>query len=299
MAVTLAEIEREVAPRVGPYRREVAATGGTSSFTVTALVSSVEQEKVENLYILRRGKKTDGTAVPSFTAANRVRLVKTHTLSTGAVEPDNPYTVAVVADEYVEFHHLHPDGELRPAVQAGLRRCYFVDRSQLTLSAAASERDLTALASWISDPSAVLEVEHLTSGSTELPRRVGWWQAFLKATGVFLQANPDPYPNLLLVTSRRPHSSYVNAAVSTTGPVNDDDTLAVSLEYAAAAGHVECWRRLKARVAGPAQSGKAVSQEEAAREFTRQAYRNYQPPARRAQFSQPFRRHTSLDEVVY
>ena len=291
--VTLAAVEREVAPRCGPYRREVVASGTVSTAVVTALISTVEQETEENLYLLRRGLLVNGTAVPGYDAGDRIRMVKTHTLSTGTLEPDRAWTTAPAANEYIELHHLHPDAELRPAVQAGLRRAYFVDRSSLILAAAAAERNLTALAAWITDPGAVYEVEHLASTDTSLPTRVGHWNVFAQAAGVFLQTSPDPYPNSLLVTSRRPHSSYVNGVVSTTGPTVDADVLTVSLEYAAAAGHIEAWRRLKARLLGPAQSGKAVSQAEGAREFTKQAYLHFQPPARRVQFSEPFQNATA------
>ena len=288
MSVTLAQIEQEVAPRLGPYRQETAASGTTTTCIVPNLQSTIDLNDVENLYLLRRGKKADGSAVPGFVVGDRQRLVKTYTATTGTLEVDRPWTNAPIADEVIELHSLDPAGELRPCVQDGLRRCFFVDRALVSPAAVESERDITALLAWITSPGQIYEVEWNYVGSLDLPVKVTWWKAFSKLGHIWLQLTPDPYPNQILVTARRPVATYVNGADSTTGPTADNDTVEVDLYYAAAAAHIEAWRQRRYRLLPGAQAGLFMSQQEAANEFTKQAAINFRPPAKRTMMSEPF-----------
>ncbi len=288
---TLAEIEREVAPRAGPYSQHVVTAGTTLTCTVPTLQSSIALGGVENMFLLRRGKLSNGDPVPDFQATDRQRLVKTWTPSSGTLEVDRAWSGAPVEGEVIELHHLDPAAELRPAVQAGLWRCYRVDRVEVTLGGTASERDLTAAAPWITDPSQVYEVEWACVGTLALPSKVAWFRPFLKSGHVWLQVWPDPWPNALLVTARRPVATWVNAgggyANSTTGPTEDDHAVDVDLRYAAAAAHVELWRRCRHRLLSGAQQGLFPTQQETAQEFTRIAAACFRPPARRTTF-RPF-----------
>jgi len=53
-------------------------------------------------------------------------------------------------------------------------------------------------------------------------------------------------------------------------PAHDDDELAVDLDYAAAAGHIEAWHNLPARLQAASAGGQQESQQMAAVEMTRQ-----------------------------
>lgn len=282
MTVQLQEIERALAPRVGPYRRvKVLSLGGTAppTFVSNALKSTRERGDItEGMFVLRRGYLENGTAVPGFNTDDRVREVKTYVASTGTVTLDRDYAVAPAANEMVEFHHLHPDEELRTAVLEGLKRCYFLDDASVALASAAAERNLTTLVTWIVDASQFYGADYATTNTAELPRPVFHAQAIQKAAGVFLQTSPDPYPNTLRVIARRAHFTYVNAATLLTGPSTDTDQLAVDLPYAAAAGHIEAWRLYADRLADAAAEGRRATQREAAVEFTRQARDHFQPP---------------------
>jgi len=291
MGVTLAEIEREVAPRVGPWSEHVVSTGTTLSCTVPTLQSSIALGGVENMYLLRRGKLSNGDPVADFQPTDRQRLVKSWTPSSGLVEVDRAWSGAPVENEVIELHHLDPGGELRPAVQAGLWRCYRAERVELTLTGAGGELDLTAAATWITEPSQVYEVEVSFAGNPGLPFKVIWFRPIVKASHVWLQVWPDPYPYTLLVTARRPVATWVDAgsgyADSTTGPTEDDHTVEVDLRYAAAAAHVELWRRCRHRLLSGAQQGLFPTQEEAVQEFTRVAAACFHRPPRRTMFA-PF-----------
>lgn len=272
---TLADIEREIARRAGPFRQVQAASGTGATLVATALMSSIELGSLADLFLLRRGYLANGTAVPGFVSTDRVRTVKVYTPSTGTLEPDRIWSVAPVATELVELHHLDPADELRVAAQAGLWRCYFEDRVSLALASAAPERDLTALAAWILDPSQVRRVEYAYASATDLPAPVGYHRAYEKSGSVWLQVGPDPYPQTLLVTARRPAATWVDTgagfATSATGPTADNDKVSVDLYYAAAAGHIEAWRRFRPRLQPVAQTGLYADQATAAAEFSRLA----------------------------
>lgn len=289
--LTLAAIEQEVARRVGPYRsgqQSASSVATTTVASVDAFKSTIDLAGLADLWLLRRGKKADGTVVAGFAATDRQRLIKDYDTSLGALTVDRAWTTAPVATEILEFHHLDPTNELRVSVLAGLRRCFFVDRVHLSLPSAAPERDLTALVAWITEASQVFGLESSVGGSLQAPTSLPWWRALNENGGVTVQTAPDPYPNTLVVTARRPHVSYVNGIDSTTGPTSDDDSLSVDLMYAAAAAHIEAWRLFPSALIGPAQTGQQVSREDAATEFSRQARIHYTPPKRVPRFREAF-----------
>lgn len=261
---SLAQIEQAAAPRLGPYYQRAQSAAVAASTTVAyfdALKTSTNLADHVNLFMLRR----------TASAADRQRIAASQDATTGGVTADNLWAVPPTAGELLEFHHLDPALELRPAVLAGLRRCYFEDRVQITLSSAATERDITASIPWITRPDQVRRYQFTTTGATLLPSDVPWAQPFEKGGHVWLGAWPDEYPNTLLVTALRPHFTWVNGADSTTGPTLDADTLNVDQDYAAAAAHVEAWRLFPAKLKAAGDAGYQASQQQAAAEFTRLA----------------------------
>jgi hypothetical protein len=271
--VTLAQIEQATAPRLGPY---VTHTQSSTSHATTSLAyfdtlkSNANPGGVENLWMLRRGVLSSGALVTVATA-DRQRLAATYDPLAGSVAPDRLWTTPPADGEVIEFMHLDPVHELRPAVLSGLARCYFEDRVALTLPAAGAEHDLTTLAWWITRPDQVRRYQVGPLGTTLLPDDVGWTQPFEQGGHVWLAGSPDGYPSALVVTALRPVSTWVNGADSATGPTLDTDTLSVSLEYAAAAAHIEAWKLFPAKLKLAADGGFQSSQQAAASEFTRQA----------------------------
>lgn len=296
MTVTLRDIERELAPRVGIYRRFQAVSGTTTTVVVAALKSTIDQGGWENMFLLRRGTSSavpPESAIVGFSADDRQRMVKTYTPATGELTVDQPWATAPIANEYFELHSLDPTYELRFAVQKGLERCFFVDRYPLTLTSLANERQLTGAVSnpltWLTAEDQIFELDHGLVGNTYIaPRVVHWFKAFTRAGDIWISTYPDPFPDTLHVIHRRAVSSFVNGADSTTGPTTDLDTLNVSVNYAAAAGLMECWRRFRDRLSPLVGVGMIASQAEAAADFTRQAHKHYRPPQRRQLLSRPF-----------
>lgn len=275
--VTLQAIERAIACRVGPFLW-VEATGSTvNDVTVATLQSSMNLGGWEGLYLLRRGYKSNGDPVVGFDPIDRQRLVKTYEPSTGTLTPDRGWQMAPATEEVLELHLLDPEHELRHAARQGLQRCFFDDRVQVTLTAMSAERNLTAVAPWITSTRQVLEVEFVTTNQAlYLPAAVHWWQPFMKAGVVWLKGSPDPFPNTLLVTARRTHFSWVNGVDSSGGPTLDNDVLAMELAYAASAGHIEAWRCARQRLYPVSQTGITHTMEQAAADFTRVSADHYQ-----------------------
>lgn len=242
---TLAQIEQELSRRVGPYYPFTGSSSGVSNVRVLSLVSTVEHGAFDGLYVLRRG---------AAVADDRQRLVASTNFATGDLAVDRPYSAAF-SNEGVELCLLDPANELRRSVQRGLQRCWFKDRVALTTAGSAAERELTVLRSWLTKPQQLLGVEFLPTGSSYGPDPIEWWRHFQAAGRIWLTGSPDPYPDSIYVTALRPHSSWVNSADSTTGPLLDTDYLDVDLDYAVTAAHKYAWETYADRLLPAARTG--------------------------------------------
>jgi hypothetical protein len=296
MTVTLAELERETARRVGPYYmatldQQLPSTATFESVLVPSLRSNVEQDLVTNLWLLRRGVDWQGNPV-SVAAVDRQRLVSVYEADRGEVIVERPYSVIPAAGEVVEFHHLNPELELRVAVRAGLRRCLFEDRFQLG-QGYIYEADLTAALPWLNDVNMVkrMQVGPFPSsfpgsyGPCDIP-----FVVFGQAGHVWIRVigGGTPFYGGLLVTVHRPHFSWVNDADALNGPTQDADVLDVDTDYGAAAAHIEAWHQFPARLQAAAAGGLQATQQMAAVEFTRQSYAHRLPRHDLYQFEQSF-----------
>jgi hypothetical protein len=294
--VTLLEIERNLARRVGPYYRYyVDRTVGTSTTTqvyIPALRSNVEMDLVQNLWLLRRGLTYQGTLV-AVDPEDRQRTVSNYESQNGTVMVDRPWSTAPTAGEIVEFHHLDPDQELRPSVLAGLRRCY-TEHTETLPAGYYYEIDLTDRFIWLGqDLRAVLRVEvapfptsGLGGGPWDIPFR-----AFGRSGHVWLRVGNSsnvPYNGGLAVTFKRPAHTLVNNQPSTYGPIADGDIMFVDLDYATAAAHIEAWHNFPAKLQAAAAGNLQMTRDQAALEFTRQARKNFPPQADLYQFQQRF-----------
>lgn len=280
MSTTLADIERATARRVGPYYqmfldRQLPTTSTLDTLLLPALRSTVEQDLVTNLWVLRRGIDYQGGLI-DIDPTDRQRLVANYAAERGAVTVDRPYSVVPSAGEVVEFHHLDPEQELREVVRAGLRRCLFEDRYNLG-QGYFYEADLTAALPWLDDLNMVKRVQvgpypsnGFGGGPCDVPYTV-----FGECGHIWVRVasyGGSPYYGGLLLTVHRPHFNWVNGADTTTGPTRDSDTLNLELDYAAAAAHIEAWHLLPAKLQAAAAGNLQATREQAAMEFSRQAY---------------------------
>lgn len=239
----------------------------------------------ENLWLLRRGVNADGTPVapPYNNPLDRIRMVQTFDPSAGRVVVDRNWRYPMQPNELADLMHLHPEQELRPAVLAGLRRCFIPDIIQALITDGYGNIDLSYQAPWITSPSQVLRVQY------------GWYkpwadapfEATLQQGHVMLGNTSGHYaPANLWVTALRPAWSWVNDADSASGPSQDSDQLAVDLDYAAAAGHIEAWHMWPSHMFAAASGNLQATQETAAREFTRQSLIWGPEPSRRVGFNE-------------
>lgn len=294
MTLTLAQVEREVAGRAGPFYRYGASAGATTStVVVSALRSSIDLGGVIDMWLLRRGVTTAGAALVGFVAGDRQRRVKDYDPATGTLEVDRAWTTTPVAGEEIELVALDPEQALRPAVVRGLWKCYFEDRVSAALATTAAERDLSALFPWLTDASQVIEFSTKDAAVTEVaPTPLSYARPYRAGGGLSVSMAPDPSPYTVYVTAYRPVASYVNGATSGTGPSADADVLVGDqrfLDYLVAAGVTELWRRVPFKMQPLAAARMAPSREDAANEFTRQAAGYVDEGQERIQFREPWR----------
>jgi len=289
--ISLAELEREIARRTGPFFQAYQDTGEpTSSTTTSAIMSSLKTNALlggpENLWLLRRGLLIDGSPTPEpIDEVDRVRMVQTFDSGAGRVIVDRNWREPMYSGELADFMHLHPSQELRPVVLAGLRRCFFEDRGRLYPNVSGGQIDVTATLPWVTDPSQVLRVQAGYGYATgAVP-----FEAITQAGHVLLTASGPMSPAGQWCTVLRPVWSWVNGDESVTGPTQDDDMLAVDLDYAAAAGHISAWQLFPSRMYAAAAGNLQATQEMAAREFTRQAMIWGPAPSREIAFKEVVR----------
>jgi hypothetical protein len=281
VTITLEQLEQATARRLGPYFTAYQALGSPTSSTSTSAIMPLLQTNAviggpENLWLLRRGHVQGGDDI-TVQDADRQRLVLSFDGASGRVAVDRNWNVPLAPGEIAEFHHLDPAQELRQVVLAGLRRCFFTDR--YGLGGFMYEADLTAALPWLIDPQQVLNLQSgygYGSSSVVVNGPTGYgslsdvpFSVFSECGHVWIHAGC--YGNFR-VTVRRSHFEWVNDTDTAEGPTLDTDCLAVDLDYAASAAHIEAWHLFPSRMFYAAAGNLQATQEMAAREFTRQSF---------------------------
>lgn len=272
--VRLMEIERQVARRVGPYRRFAGGVGSTvNQFYSPALQSSLALGSYEDQFMLRRSLDMQDQLILNGNSGDRVRQVVAYDAPNGLLKNDNAWAIAPSSSpaEAVEVHYLDPEQELRPCVLDGLTRCFFWDEIQIAQTAPSMVlvADLTAVAPWISNEGQVRTAAYMTTGAV-LPTRLPWWQAYRSGANILLRARGGGVGSLVL-SVLRPVSSLVNDETNLVGPDDDLDVLNVNLDYAAWACVLEVWKNHPERIQPLTASGIRLTLKEAAAEFSKKS----------------------------
>lgn len=247
MGTTLAEVEREVAARCGGLEDHVAVSGTVNTVVASTLASAIPLGGQEDKWVLRR----------SAPASARARRVLSHDPATGTLTVDRNYAAAEVpvAGEAFELVVLDPVQELRPAVVRGLARCFFVDRVAVPVTAGRVEESLSKTLFWVVDVGQLRDVSYrLGAAGTVRPSALPWYEPYSEAAGVGVGVLAAPGGSYV-VEALRPHATWVNGKDAPNGPTADADALQCPLDYAAAAGHVEAWRRCRPKLGPMAQAG--------------------------------------------
>lgn len=277
MSITLADLEREVARRVGPYFTAVhdpSRSGTARAAFFPSLQSGMALGEPENLWALRR----------SANAVDRQRLVQAYDTSGGQVIVERNWQQPPQPNEAFEFHHLDPVQELRPVVLAGLRRCFIGDLLPLVAGPGDVAVDLTETSPWLTSPRQVQDV--VITYPTESIGTHPPFQVYSSGGHIWLTVGGYVLDGMNAVV-RRPANTLVNG-LDAANPTADDDELAVDLDYAAAAGHIEAWHLVPHRTQSAGAGGLQANQKMAALEFTRQTAIWAPYSKGRFQLSQPF-----------
>jgi hypothetical protein len=263
---TLAQIEQDVAARCGPFEEQVARSGTPTTVVSDALGSTIPLGGLTDRWLLRRGAPTPD---------NRQRRVAGYAPAPGTLTVDLAYDTPIVPGELIELLVLDPAQELRPAVLRGLARCYFVERAAVEVTPGQVAECLSAALFWVTDVGQVRDVQSRVGTGHATPLR---WYRLLSASGPTRDAvgrlrvdaeTTPPGAGVYVVEALRPHATWVNGADAPDGPTADADVLACPLDYAAALGHAEAWRRCRATLAPISRAGYADGLEAVSREVTR------------------------------
>lgn len=270
--VTLMELERLVAQRIGPFRRlRCVALGSTTvDIAVPRLKSSLNIGDYEDQYVLRRGLTYGDELIQGFQVEDdRVRQVSLFTPNTGILTVDQAYSNVVDDDEAIEVFAVDPEFELRPAVLAGLKRCFFWDTVSISVTGSGVYNvNLTASVPWITQVNQVGEVQLSYPSQLLPPRRMQWAQPYRDGKDIKLYTKGGAV-GTITVKALRPVYSLVNRETSLTGPNDDLDALAVDPDYAAWAGVLECWKAFPEVLTPLAAQNMRPTRQEAAQEFTK------------------------------
>ena len=142
-------------------------------------------------------------------------------------------------------------------------------------SGGATVADLTAVAFWLTSARQILGVAVNAEMIPQLERwgrASGGWSAYANRGRVYLAAPGGAVSaGPLEVRAYRDAFGIVGGLDDPRGPTDDDDELAVPVEYAAALAHIEAWRRHSDRLEASAAEGRFATQEMAAAEASRVA----------------------------
>ena len=270
--ISLMELERLVARRIGPYRRiRVSASSTVNSINATRLKSSLMLGSYEDQYILRRGLTWGDELVTNFDTEDRIRQVSLYDSNLGSLTVDRAYTNPPVLDEAIELHVLEPEEELRHCVVDGLKRCFFWETLSISVTGSGVyDINLTSAAPWLTNPAAVRDVSLSYPSQLMPPTRLQWWEPYRSGKDLKLYTKGGAVGSVTLQVLR-PVFSYVNGEISLSGPNDDLDVLYVDPDYAAWAGVLEIWKNCTETVMPLAAQGMRVSREDAANEFTKKS----------------------------
>lgn len=288
--LTLMDLEAAIAARSGPWKRCHSGIGSTvDRIYCPDLKSSLNMGSYEDQFVLRRGLTRGLEVVTDFEEDDRIRRVAQYDPTLGHLYVDRSYAQAPVEDEALEILGLNPEDELRPAALAGLKRCFFWDTINITVTGSGVYNiNLTSSMPWLSQVSWVRDVALSYPSQLLPPSRMGWWKPYREGRSIKLWTKGGAVGSVV-VSALRPAHSLVNGELSMSGPDDDLDVVYVDLDYAAWAGVLELWKSAPAVLMPLTAQGMIPTREDAATEFTKKSLTLVQqmPDTIQIDFSKP------------
>lgn len=288
---TLLQYRQAVAPLIGPFYTGTATSGSTVSqleATAAPFKTDLNADAFFEGYIIFRPN--------AAAAADKTRICKTFTASTGILQPDHawtnaPYTGGV--GETFELHAVLPpvlDGlnDLHFLINEGLKRCpLMVEFTFQTASATAQRHSLATAAAWLTRERWVRKVGYLPSGQTDrtiyTPAELSGWTD-VDGNVIYLNGFSLDTTATVYVTAVKP--AYYHCRVSggsfggQSGLSLETDEAVPPVEWVAQATLLEVWERLGRDV--EATNGDRVQKDmaKAAVRFTRLTRLNFRETGR-------------------
>ena len=256
---TLAVIRQFLAREAGTFHSGT-ATGGSSGAsstmidTVWPFLSSISQNSLYKDCWLYRSA--------AAASADKVRIINTYTSSTGTVALDNNYTNSPSGEAYEVHGILEPQTVIPLVINEGLKDCLIPVEFTFTPSSATNTRhSLATDAPWLRDPSWILKVGYLPSGSQGRGVLDPYWRSggircdsYADGATVYLDNITFNTSDTVYVYALKP--AYYHCAASggsygsQSGLSAETDTVpdTVTVEWAAYAGLMTGWRRYRANL---------------------------------------------------
>ena len=225
---TLATIRQELGKDLHECHVGAIASPEATKFIDTELIDwqGSGDEKIEAGWIL----------VTSGAQAGTVRRVKQYDDETGQVTLSRAWTPPAPADTY-ELHMLLSPADLERCINAGLTKCYYIEREDITPVAGNTEYDLSAY-TWITHPSQVRDVYWRTGSAANQYRYhpLRWLLVTDDAGALTLHINPltTASGSLLVLEASRPYAALAA----------DDDETDCPLDWLKAAAEFSIYELL-------------------------------------------------------
>lgn len=259
--VTLTQIRRYVAPRLGSYAQGTATSGSTTALMEATAWPFKSSLTVDDLYVDHFLFRPAAVA-----AADKMRLIGNagYTPSTGQLTPDQAWTNAPYASgagETFELHGVVPpisDGsgtnDLHFLINEALKDCLvIVEFTFSPSSATAQQHSLATAASWLEEPAWVRRVGCLAASDVRAdtdPYRSPVRCAKVKRTNtVYLEGFSRATTDVVYVEAMAPAYAFCAAAATPTtytqsGLNAEGDVCLPHLEWIGAATLLQAWTRL-------------------------------------------------------
>lgn len=283
---TRAVYRQDTQTKIGPFLQLTAGTSTTSTLVVTTyqVRSNIDQSDLFKDYYIYRPD--------AVLASDRVRTVDSYEPSSGTLVPSLTWSNAPTG-EAVELSVMNPD-DVHLWINRALKRMLVQVEFTVTPTANAVRHNLTATASWLTDPDWVYQVGYLVSGEVRdevdpyMDARIVRGEVRKISGAVYLEHTGRSFTSTetLYVLALRPASTYCKAAGGTYGDLTsgltaETDEAIPEPEWVKYGAIVEYWEDATQQFSPGDQDRVDREQAKAAALFSRATREYFQEPERK------------------